>query len=269
MLKAILHGKAGRVVLAEGLEQSWREIFRQREDLLTATFFGRLAYLSDAGKQRVLKLLAPGLKESPGSIESISFWPRLTGDTRRQFVEPDVLINCEYAAFLIEVKPPFGGQQSFEQWKAEIESLVLQKEKEGSEWNIPDKICFVALGRNAKDWKATAITLESEYADDNLSIHANEWDVINHGIAALLEAEEGQDRFVYSDWIEAFSLFGLIDRPAPFDDLLPLASKISSHWPRLFDTTPPLIERADAENMDWLSMMALVNRSTLETNIWA
>ncbi|MFP3701421.1 hypothetical protein SB758_38720, partial [Burkholderia sp. SIMBA_013] len=84
-----------------------------------------------------------------------SFWPRLTGHTGRQFVEPDVLINCEYAAFLIEVKPPFGGQQSFEQWKAEIESFVLQKDQENSEWAVPDRICFVALGRNAKDWRTT------------------------------------------------------------------------------------------------------------------
>ncbi|WP_152986159.1 hypothetical protein [Burkholderia sp. lig30] len=95
MLKAILHGKAGRAVLAGGVEQSWREIFRQREDLLTAAFLGRLAYLSDVGKQRVLKLLTPGFTESLGPMKSISFWPRLTGHAKRSFVEPDVLINYE------------------------------------------------------------------------------------------------------------------------------------------------------------------------------
>ncbi|MFP3398634.1 hypothetical protein SB749_20120, partial [Brevibacterium sp. SIMBA_078] len=73
---------------------------------------------------------------------------------------------------------------------------------------VPDKICFVALGRNIKDWKATATALEAEYADYGLSIHAVEWHDINHGITALLDAEEGHDAFIYSDWIEAFSLFG-------------------------------------------------------------
>jgi hypothetical protein len=269
MLKAILYGKAGRAVLANGVEQGWREIFRQREDLLTATFFGRLMYLSDAGKQRVLKLLSPGYTEYPGAIESITFWPRLTGYTGRWFVEPDVLINCENVAFLIEVKPPFAGQQSFGQWQAEIESLVLQKEKEGSEWDIPDRICFVALGRNVKDWKESAITLESEYADDGLSIHAIEWEDINHGIAALLEAEEGHDASVYSDWIEAFALFGLIDRPAPFDDLLPLATKISSSWPRFFDVATPLVDYTIKEEIDWASIMKLANRSILDNYLWA
>ena len=95
MLNAILHGKAGRAVLAGGVEQSWREIFRQREDLLAAAFLGRLAYLSDVGKQRVLKLLTPGFTESLGPMKSISFWPRLTGHAKRSFVEPDVLINYE------------------------------------------------------------------------------------------------------------------------------------------------------------------------------
>lgn len=269
MLKAILYGKAGRALLAEGIEQSWREIFQQREDLLTATFFGRLMYLSDAGRQRVLKLLTPDFEEFPGSVKSISFWPRLTGHTGRSFVEPDVLINCENVAFLIEVKPPFVGQQSFEQWRVEIESLVLQKEKEDSEWNIPDRICFVALGRNVKDWKATAIIFESEYADDGLSVHAIEWDNINHGIAALLEVEEGQDAFVYSDWIEAFSLFGLIDRPAPFDDLLPLARSISSDWPRFFDSAAPVIGGTAKEGADWSSIMGLVNRKILGIDLWA
>ncbi len=214
-------------------------------------------------------MLSPSLNVSPGAIESISFWPRLTGLANRSFVEPDVLITCENVIYLIEVKPPFTGQQSFEQWRAEIESLVLQKAIEDSDWVVRDRICFVALGRNVEDWRAMAIELEIEYAEDGLSIHALEWDDINHGVAKLLEVEEGRDATVYRDWLDAFSLFGLIDRPAPFEDLLPLLGRISSDWRQVFDIDARPLSKSIEENADWPSIMKLINRHTLEANLWA
>lgn len=50
MLHAIWSGKARRLKI-EGLVEPaprWRDIFHSNEDLLTATVFERLAYLSDA-----------------------------------------------------------------------------------------------------------------------------------------------------------------------------------------------------------------------------
>lgn len=48
MLVALTNGKAGRVGSEIKAGTSWRDVFRTSEDLLTATVFGRLAYLRGA-----------------------------------------------------------------------------------------------------------------------------------------------------------------------------------------------------------------------------
>ena len=46
MLKAVVHGKAGRVDSnGDGVNQSWRQLFKSYEDLLTAAVFTRWGYL--------------------------------------------------------------------------------------------------------------------------------------------------------------------------------------------------------------------------------
>lgn len=271
MLKAILNGKAGRVNIGDDLDQSWQEVFRRREDLLTAAFFGRIRYLSLNGERNVLSLLTPpSLKTHPGAIEDISFWPKLTGIPNRNFVEPDVLIRCENALLLIEVKPPFGGQQLTQQWENEIKSLVLQTHKDNAEWDVPKHIYFVALGNNAPNWRDVAKELQEEYTDYGLIVHAMEWAAINHGIAQLLDVEEGRDRMVYSDWLEAFALFGLVERPLPFSDLLPLREKIPMNWQRQFiDPPPATVTPSLAKDRDWASLLQLTNTNKLKIELWA
>ena len=239
MLKAILNGKAGHISLDNGSSQSWREVFRRREDLLTAVFFGRLQYLSESGTQNVLSLLI-GVEsaQSVGEIHEIVFWPKLdvTDLGKRCFVEPDLLILCESAALLIEVKPPFGGMQSTEQWRNEIESLVQQFDKDDSEYDIPDVIHFIALGHNSIDWRGEAAKLEIDYAEQSLRIHTVEWEEVNHGITQLNDIETGRDQAIFLDWLEAFTLFGMIERPLPFSDLLKLNGSITASWDKFFSS---------------------------------
>lgn len=76
MLQAILNGKARRVSLQNEEAQSWRSVFQQYEDLLTAAFWGRISYLSDDALGNFLTSLLDIPPEEWGEFESITFWPK-------------------------------------------------------------------------------------------------------------------------------------------------------------------------------------------------
>lgn len=272
MLRAILEGKAGRFSFDGESVTSWRDIFNQREDLLTAVFFGRLRYLSQEGEDKVLALLlGEEAQKSLGEIQEMAFWPKLpvSNIENRTFVEPDVLIICENAAILIEVKPPMWGYQSEEQWRNEIKSLVQQKEDEDSEWDVPGTIHFLALGRNANIWQSHVASLEGDYSSEGLRIHMKEWEAVHHGIYQLFNTEMGRDAAVYADWLEAFALFGLIERPLPLSDLLTLQAKISNNWHQLFADPVVPNDKQTTEAVDWLSIATLASKiNQLEISLW-
>lgn len=239
MLRAILEGKAGRVELEDGTSRSWREVFRKREDLLTAVFFGRLRYLSSEGEQKVLELLiGKNLTAVAGPIQKIDFWSKLPLKKRRH-VEPDVVIECENATILIEVKPPFGGDQYAGQWKAEISSLIQDRYDEDNQPENMKKFHFVALGRNFSGWQAVARKLETDFEGYSLSVHAMEWEPVRKGIVDLLQQEEGRDIAVYEDWMEAFALFGMKKMLLPFTEMEQMP-KVSNDWKTLFTDWKPL-----------------------------
>ncbi|MFL9592733.1 hypothetical protein ACKC5O_12120 [Aeromonas schubertii] len=69
MLHAILHGKAGRIE-REGESLRWLDLFKGSEDLLTATFFGRLPHLSDGALKAVLRFLLGDNPLDPGHLST-------------------------------------------------------------------------------------------------------------------------------------------------------------------------------------------------------
>lgn len=220
MFKAISKGKAGRIELENGSSVSWRELFRKREDLLTATFFGRFRYLSEEGEQKILAaLLDVDAARQLGSVVEVEFWPKFD-KAEKGHVEPDVLIKCENASILVEVKPPFGGDQYFGQWKREIAHATKEWAEEGQ---IPDdgtwQLHFLALGRNGSGWQVYAQQLEEKFSEWNLHVHTKEWLPLRDCIAELCEVAEGRDRTIYKDWLEAFQLFGISKRLLPFSEL--------------------------------------------------
>lgn len=115
MLKAILHGKAGRIEHNKDESVSWSSLFKAREDLLTSTVFERFSYLSDSVQNH---LIQHWFSESRGialaklgEFESISYWPRFEHQHERgtNQVEPDLIIHFTHCNILVEVKPPEGG----------------------------------------------------------------------------------------------------------------------------------------------------------------
>lgn len=271
MLKAILEGKSGRVSAdGESDELSWRDVFRKREDLLTAVFFSRLRYLSSEGEQQVLALLV-GREQAKklGCITEIIFWPKLKGLENRKHVEPDLLVLFEHSLLLIEVKPPFGGLQYVDQWSAQIESLILQRDDEESEIEVPEKFHFLALGRNTAESYQAKGNLINSYSEGGLeTVHIHEWDDVCRGIHKLADGETGRDRVVYEDWIDAFSLFGLIEPMRPFADMFNLQSVMDFDWRTAMCAYEVPMSNRSPSSLAWQEMLGLTNKLKLGIEIW-
>lgn len=265
MLTAILHGKAGRVEL-DGVPISWRQLFRKREDLLTAVFFGRLPYLSDEAQERILTLLiGKTLVDEFGPLQGIRFWPKLDGPEGRKYVEPDVVLEFDEHLLLVEVKPPFGGPQSSQQWRNEVLSLQNDNDDEKS-------IVLLALGRNMPGWRAMVQKLEGEFEEFNLRVFCREWQDLLSGISPMRNEADARDARIFADWFEAFHLFGMITATAPFSDLLPLCSSAESlneSFAALLQWAPKAKpQHKTITRIDWTPLLPLVRELEKEELQW-
>lgn len=200
MLQAIWQGKAGRIE-QDGSSVRWRELFRRSEDLLSATFFGRFPYLSDAALSAVLECLIGSPAGSLSPFEKLELWPRLTRLEERSYVEPDVLLRFRDELVMIEVKPPFGGGQYREQWLAQTRALAVE-----DEYANYQRIYYVALGNAQLQPLSCAELPDARFVGMTL----REWGQLR---LALLETTTfetcRQDRAILDDWLCAFELFGM------------------------------------------------------------
>lgn len=214
MLKAILRSKAGRINLpGETSLVSWREVFKYREDLLTAVFFGRLRYLSTTAANNVMALLVGDKAAAElGDLENLELWRQVDGTNGRDRVEPDVEICFSNALVIVEVKPPFGGRQSIKQWCAQIQAIAAEMADTDE---IPQNFHYVALGRNTFDANSDTPTDFGVADIIEPVIHQVEWDSIAQALPKLHVNATASDSAVLEDWAAAFVLFGMAP-PEPF-----------------------------------------------------
>ncbi|MCC4115353.1 hypothetical protein LLG90_08340 [Aromatoleum toluclasticum] len=274
MLMAIAENKAGRISIpgTDG-SVSWREVFRRSEDLLTAVFFGRLQYLSDAGINRVLGvLIGQEAADSLGTLRTVECWPHLTGLEDRRWVEPDVLLHFECGLVLIEVKPPFGGDQYLKQWQAEVHSLVA--ECRSGERSPPEIVHFLALGRNTLPVGAHALDDFRTEGCFELSVHTREWEAILAAIPTWTSECSRGDAAVFKDWIRAFELFGLhYEVPRYWTELLTKEGSTVSLAPLSWwqvgnsaGATQAACSRPTEK--PWIPLLQFVRDNSLELNTW-
>lgn len=208
MLMAILNNKAGRIENAQGDAVSWREIFKAYEDLLTSTFFERFSYLDQMSQITILakcfdikdKLYLSG---TLGELEKIEYWPRFTLiNDQQSLVEPDVILCFKKVNILIEVKPPSGGEQYFDQWSREVRGL--------SNSHFKDKpLYFLALGGVSK----IGVNQQLEMLVNNFEVlkyaAAKNWQELVPMLKQLFVKSELREQRVVKDMIAALGLYNV------------------------------------------------------------
>lgn len=222
MLKAILHGKAGSIEHDGQDSVRWASVFKAHEDLLTSTVFERFAYLSDGVQTQILascfSLSPDDFQAKFGAFQSIDYWPRyaLTEDGESRQVEPDLVIRFEFCNLIVEVKPPEGGDQYYEQWQREVASFMQSDEYS----ELP--LYFLAIGRiemgNATQWAA----LLHERYDCLETVGATMWQAVTDNLVKLVEGDDisPTDRRVLTDILEALAFYGLKTNSFEWHDLI-------------------------------------------------
>lgn len=218
MLNAILEGKAGRVRLDGDESQSWQTVFQSYEDLLTATIWSRINYLSPVAMDQFLSALLGINRACWGAFESIIFWPKyafpeladekmkpyLSGEER--FAEPDLVLTFEHAALIIEVKPPAGGMQYQQQWRKELYTYLKDD-------NAKDAVHFLALGNLPAATENWFRELKTQFPQ--VDFYGIEWRKIRE-IFQYSQWDASQDKRIVSDCLKALALYGIREPLLPW-----------------------------------------------------
>lgn len=205
MLYAITHSKAGRIEVS-GQKIPVRQIFREREDMLTAALFSRMQYLSSETLHTLFSILIPDQPDlNFGELKDVEFWPRFDSSLQGQ-VEPDVILHFEWGTLLVEVKRPKDGIQSCEQWYRELESLPAEY--------VEDTVLFWALGGESQHnlemlEQLKLWCIEGEHIDFEPDLYQSGWECFGKTVYQLVSENElpATDTRVLNDMLEALKLY--------------------------------------------------------------
>ncbi|WP_145976635.1 hypothetical protein [Vibrio nigripulchritudo] len=206
MLRAILGNKSGRISIS-GESVSVREVYKDREDMLTAAIISRVSYLSDKALTNLFRSIFTKSILDFSKLKEVEFWPNFSSSIQNR-VEPDVILHFDWGVMIIEAKRPHDSNQYAEQWIKELESLPLSY-REG-------EIYFLSLGGSAANNTAELVRFEQlKDSYKNISIpfptfmNYQTWEgLINYLQRSKDSGDLGRsDNYIISDMIEALELY--------------------------------------------------------------
>jgi len=219
MLKAILHGKSGRIESQSDSTISWRQLYKAREDLLTAAVFCRFGYISQQLQAELLRSWLTNASSSFDDFEDIEFWPSFTYeyDDGTNRVEPDLVLRFSSANVIVEIKPPTGGNQSYTQWYREIASFL------NDEKSTNKPLYFLGIGRIENvDIPYCREQLINEF-EELKDLVALPWQQVTNQLIEIDKRDSKhvcpRDKRVIHDMLQALSLYGLKVSPFKWEDL--------------------------------------------------
>ncbi|MBU2983474.1 hypothetical protein KO498_16835 [Lentibacter algarum] len=236
MLHAILSSKAGRLHSSEDSVR-WRDIFKGSEDLITATLFERLAYLSGPTAWALLRAAMGGHGDTfrMAELAELEFWPMWPHKARTMGVEPDVFLQFDLGdpaqRFHVIVESKFAGNgQSSEQWAVQLSAYAQLLSED---LTAADHVVYLAIDGISKgeQWQkdmleaVKAHPLVQEANVENVSFEMCDWKDLAKACATTKPATP-QERRILGDMTKALGLFGYhhVIRPKQLEDMKPLAT---------------------------------------------
>ena len=219
MLHAITQNKTGRIEV-NGKKVSIRQLFREREDMLTATIFSRLPYLSRSALHQLFSALIPSTNLSFENLSEVELWPRFSLEGHKQnLVEPDVLLNFDWGTLVVEVKRPKDGVQSDEQWYRELACLP-DEYTEG-------EVLLLALGGDSKHNQRMITKLNKKLVSIDFpfqpSLFEMNWKSFGRIINNIMPKDNLEllptDMAVFKDFLLALDLYRVNYRQIDMSDL--------------------------------------------------
>lgn len=231
MLYAITHSKAGRIEVS-GQKIPVRQIFREREDMLTAALFARIQYLSLETLHTLFSMLISNQPDlNFGELNDVEFWPRFESSIQGQ-VEPDVILNFEWGTLVVEVKRPKDGIQSGEQWYRELECLPTEY--------VEGKVLFWALGgesqHNIEMLKQLELRcIEDDHIEFDPDLYQSDWECFGKTVYQLVSENElpAPDTRVLNDMLEALKLYRVEYRSIALEELTKIRYAPFGEWSAL------------------------------------
>lgn len=221
MLYALTHNKAGRVEV-NGESLPMRALFGEREDMLTAAVFSRLAYLSSDLLDGLFQKLLPDSGFPFSELEETEYWPIFSSGIQTR-VEPDLLLRFDWGLLVVEVKRPHCGYQEEQQWYNELECLPDEDKQQ--------PVIFWALGGNHLANQQMFNTLRERLPElgftEDIQLYSSDWEMVGRVVASFAEQVEQRHQYrILRDVLEVLDLYRVAYQDVDLLELSKLATGI-------------------------------------------